>query len=289
MDQGHIKAEELHAWTAVAPGWRKHDARLVAQTAAVSSRLLDLAGLREGHRVLDIACGTGEPAIPAAMRVGATGRVTATDFVEPMLDMAREKAAAQGLTHIEFLKADGEALEVPSASVDAVTIRWGIMFMPDPLRCLKRAYEALKPGGRVAIACWSAPEKNAWVTIPMGVIKRHMEVPPPPPGATGIFSFADPERIRQTLEDAGFKDLVLEEVSLSMADFDRGADFFAFTQEIAGPIAALYAKLTPEIQATVASEVAREAEDYCGAGGRVVIQGVTWVASGLKPLGALSK
>ena len=88
-----LKQREHRSWTGVAPGWRKHDERLVAASAPVTARMLHLLQVRPGTNVLDIACGTGEPAIAVAERVAPGGRVVATDFVDEMLAFAREKAA----------------------------------------------------------------------------------------------------------------------------------------------------------------------------------------------------
>src|SRR5688500_16497060 len=143
-----LKAKEQKVWTNVAPGWRTHDAFLVRATAAVTERMLQLTDLGPGKQMPDIASGTGEPAIPAARMVGPAGRVTGTDFVEDMLKSAREKAARAGLRNVEFQRADGEALEFPDASFDAVTIRFGLMFMPEPETCLRAVHRVLKPGGR---------------------------------------------------------------------------------------------------------------------------------------------
>ena len=277
-----LKDRELTNWTSVAPGWHKHDERLRACFASVSQRMLDAAGVRVGDRVLDIASGTGEPAIPAAERVGPTGYVLGTDFVEDMLAFARSKAAARQLGHIEFRAADGEQLAVPPGSFDVVLIRFGIMFMPDPIACLRRAHAALRPGGRIAVACWAQPERNPAIAVPMGVIKRYLEVPPPAPGAPNIFAFADAERLRGALAEAGFRDVTIGEAAVANGgEFADGAAFFTFIREIAGPIARLYDQLSEVLRARVAEEIAREVETYRNQAGRVAVPGVTWIAGGV--------
>jgi ubiquinone/menaquinone biosynthesis C-methylase UbiE len=282
MDKATMKTKELGNWTRVAPGWRKHDEALARAFKPVTERLLDEAAVGPGGRVLDIASGTGEPALPAAVRVGAAGRVLGLDFVEDMLDCAREKADVRGLTNVEFRRVDGETLDVPGASFDAVTMRWGLMFMPDPGACLTRARGALRDGGRLALACWAAPERNPWVTVAMGVLKRHMELPTPAPGATGIFAFADPSRLAATVEAAGFRDVRVDAVELRPIDMATGAEYFAFTFELAGPLAALFAQLDQRTQELVAREVADDAETRSLVPGRVVLPGATWVASATK-------
>src|SRR5262245_57161799 len=110
MNASDMKAKEFQSWSSVVPGWRKHDARLSKAFNVVSIALLDKAGVKPGHHVLDVACGTGEPAIPAAQRVGPKGRVHATDLVAGMIAFAKEKAAAAALDNIEFVVTDGEQI-----------------------------------------------------------------------------------------------------------------------------------------------------------------------------------
>lgn len=278
VDATALKQREHSTWTAVAPGWRKHDERLTQITKPVTERLLDLAGVGLGHHVLDIACGTGEPAIPAALRV-RDGHVVATDFVEEMLAFAREKAAAKGVRNVEFRRADGEGLSFPDASFDAVTVRFGLMFMPTPLACLTKAHQVLRPGGRIAVACWAGPEENLWASLPMRVIRRELEMPAPPPSSPGLFAFADRSRLESVLKEAGFRNVVAEPVKVRMSDFDSGAEYFTWTRELAGPVATLFAQLPPQKQTAVKSEIEKSA---AGADGRVVYDGVTWVACGVK-------
>lgn len=274
-----LKQREHRSWTSVAPGWRKHDERLVASSAPVTARMIDLLQLRPGTNVLDIACGTGEPAIPIAERVAPGGRVVATDFVDEMLAFGREKAARRGVSNIEFQRVDGEQLDATGGTYDAATIRWGLMFMPEPVECLRRVHGALKEGGRIALACWAAPDKNPWAAIPMGSIRKHLNAAPPPAGTPGLFALADRPRLQAVLEEAGFKDIVIEPVELSMAEFDTGQEFFTFVRELAGPVATLFAQLPPEAQAAAEKEIVTAAS---GPDGRVKLQGVTWVARGTR-------
>lgn len=282
MDNAEMKARELNAWTAVAPGWRKHDARLVQAFTPVSTRMLDLAHIRAGQRVLDIACGTGEPAIPAAQRVGPSGYVLATDFVDDMLAFAREKAAARKLSNIEFRRVDGELLDLPNESFDAVTMRWGLMFMPDPVACLRRAHRTLAVDGRVALATWGPPEKNPWASIPAACIRKYLDVPPPVPGQTGIFSFADAERVRSTLDAAGFREIEIEPFEVLWSGPTDGRTYFQEVMEMAGPLAAMYAKLSDDDKVKFADDVARAAEAQSAATPGVALPGLTWIASAAK-------
>ena len=279
MSDAAMKAKEERVWASVAPGWRTHDAFIAKSTAPVSQRMLQLAGLSPGKRVLDIAAGTGEPAIPAARLVSPGGSVIATDFVEDMLAVAREKAARAGVNNVEFRRVDGEALDFPDGSFDAVTIRFGIMFMPEPDTCLRAVHRVLRSGGRVALATWAAPDKNAWASIAAGILSKLANAPPPKPGAPGIFAFGDPNRLTVGLQAAGFRDIKVEPVEVLMADHDSAAEYLGFLLEIAGPLAALWSQLTPQQQDEAR---ARISEQITGSGGRVKMTGTAWVAAGQK-------
>ena len=243
-----MKSRELQSWTCVAPGWRRHDKRLTEAFGAVSQALLNRAGVKEGDTVLDVACGTGEPSIPAAVRVGANGRVVAIDFVAPMVDFAREKAAAAGLRNIEFRVADGEQLDLPAATFDAATMRWGLMFMPAPVTCLQHIHRALKPGARLALSTWATPDRNPWASVALKVLTKYMELPPPVPGQTGIFAFADPDQIRRTMAAAGFTDIAVENLDVLWVGPRSGREYFNELIEMAGPLASVYAKLPEDEQ-----------------------------------------
>jgi ubiquinone/menaquinone biosynthesis C-methylase UbiE len=279
MSNVSLKDREHENWTRVAPSWGEYDDTLKWYFRAVTERMLATAAVGPGQRVLDIASGTGEPAIPAAEQVGPTGHVLGTDFVESMLAIARRKAESKGLRNVEFRRVDGEEIEVPAGTFDAVLARWGIMFMPDASACLARACRCLRSGGRIAVACWAQPDRNPWASVPLSVLKRHVDLPAPPPGAPGLFAFADPARLRGALEGAGFLDVRVDEVPVVVGEFDDAREYFKMVRELAGPIARIYSGLSPEVQKRVVNEVSLAAEEYRTAG-LVAMSGVTWVASG---------
>jgi enediyne biosynthesis protein CalE5 len=274
-----LKDKEQKTWTLVAPGWRKHDVRMTEAAVPVTNCMLERAHIHTGAHVLDIASGAGEPALTAARRVGPTGKIIGTDFVPEMLAYAREKAQRDGLRHVEFRVVDGEELEFPDASFDAVTMRFGLMFMPDPVECLKRVHRVLKPGGRVAVAVWAAPDKNPWGAIPMGILRKRLNLTPPTPGTPGLFAMADEKRLRSVFEDAGFKDITIEPVDITMVDLSSGREYADYMSELAGPMAMLMKQMSPSDVASVKEEIARAAE---GPGGHTKLTGVALVASATK-------
>jgi ubiquinone/menaquinone biosynthesis C-methylase UbiE len=233
-------------------------------------------------RVLDLASGTGEPSLSIAARVGPQGSVLGTDLAEPMLEFAREKAVERKLSNIEYRVGDAETLHLPPDSFDAATMRWGIMFLPDPVAGLRTAHRALRPGARMALAVWGSPERSPFLSLPLAVLKRHAEVPALPPGTPGIFAFADEDRLPQTLRAAGFHDVGKVPIELHVTDFRSGEEYWNFTKAIAGPIARLYAELPESTRARVDREVASEAERYRVAGGSLDLPGLVWVGWGTR-------
>lgn len=107
-----------------------------------------------GDRVLDVCCGSGASAIPAAVHVGFTGYVLGVDIAESLLELARKKSQQQGLKNIEFRCADFENLNLPRASFDAVVCVFGIFFVPDMLTAIQELWQLVRPGGKLAITSW---------------------------------------------------------------------------------------------------------------------------------------
>ena len=273
-DAKTIKEQQREEWGRAAAGWRKHDERIRQLTQPVSQRLLELVSIGPGHQVLDIACGTGEPALPAARIVGWEGSVLATDMAPEMLEVAREKATAEGLGNVEFRLVDGEELDVEAGSFDAVTCRWGIMFMP--------AWAALRPGGRIAVSVWGPPERNPFFLVPAGVLRKYLESPPPDPTLPGgVFSFADASKLESALAEAGFSETRVESLELTMAEFDSGDEYWRYLREIAGPLATQVAQLPHAVQETVAMEIAAAASGG-DPQGRVSLSGYTLLGSAVK-------
>lgn len=278
MNNLELKEHERKTWAAVAEGWRRRDELLRKSSAPVTERMLELAAIGTGHHVLDIASGTGEPAISAAQRVGDTGRVIGTDLVDDMLTVAREKATHAKLKNIEFRCIDGEALEFVTSSFDAVTIRWGLMFMPEPEACLRRVYRQLKNNGRVVIACWAEPERNPFVSVIMEILAKYREMPKPTPNATGMFSFADAERLRTVLQVSGFVDIKIEDMVVDIIEVDSAATYCATMLDLAGPVKVLVDQLDSKtrdrfIENVVSTASQNEVE------GALRMRGTTWIAS----------
>lgn len=246
-------------------------------TAPVSERMLDLAQLRPGMRVLDVASGMGEPSLRAAHRVGPSGFVLGTDLVDGMLEVARDTARAQGLSNIEFRAADAETLELPEQSFDVATVRWGLMTMPRPERALERIWRALRPSGLLVFSCWGGPEQVEYASLPRRTMARFRPLPPVEPDAPGVFRFADPEQLRPMLTRSGFAMEHVESMHIPVMEAADGAEVVRWIRGFGGPVAKLAQELPLEEQQAWEEEVIRECEPY-RTGDKILLGGVTWLA-----------
>ena len=177
VDPGDFREAQHKHWDSAAVGWMAWSEFNDRADRHISERLVALAGVQTGSRVLDVAAGYGEPALTAARRVGPEGRVVATDISAEMLAFARERAVAAGLGNLEFMQSDAGSLDVPRASFDAAVSRWGIIFEPDAEAAAGRIRRFLKPGSRMAISSWGEPDQVPFLSIPMRTTMARLNVP----------------------------------------------------------------------------------------------------------------
>ncbi len=199
-------------WQDAATAWHGWGPVIADWLGDATELMLDLAGITEGSAVLDVAAGAGEQSLRAAQRVGPGGRVVATDIAPNLLELAAEDARDAGLP-LDTLELDGEALDtLPGDNYDAVISRVGLIYFPDQGRALAGARHVLKPGGRFATVTYSTPDRNEFFSIPIGIIRRRAQLPPPLPGQPGPFSLGAPGVLAASLESAGFSDVVVHTV-----------------------------------------------------------------------------
>lgn len=196
-------------WRAAADGWSKWTEWNTRCMRPIREWLLDAARISPGMRVLDIASGTGQPAIAEAERVGPGGSVVATDLSPEMLTVAQRRAREAGLSNLEFHTMDAEALDFPDASFDAVTCAYGLMFCLDPARAAAEMRRVLKPGGRVALSVWDEAAANPFFSTAERAVAPILHIPPPDPRAPGRFRLAPAGELDAVLEAGGLRDFTI--------------------------------------------------------------------------------
>ena len=232
-------------WNRVAVGWEKWDSFIDQQMAYLNHRLVADARLRSGMRVLDLGSGTGYPALLAAQTIGPTGSVLGIDLAEDMLAAAGRKAKRLGLSNVTFRTGDVTTLPFEAASFDAVTSRFCLMFLPEIPNAAAEIARVLKPGGWIAAAVWSAPEKNPSLSISMNAIKQVVELPTPDPAAPGIFRLAEPGDLAGMLQRAGLTN-VTEQEFLAEWSYGSAEEYYTSLMELAAPIQNLMATLSSD-------------------------------------------
>jgi len=247
LDPGEFRKGQRQQWNQAATGWREWSDLIDGGASGVSERLVQLAGVEPGGRVLDVAAGYGEPSLTAARVAGAEGSVVATDISAEMIAFGRERAAAAGLENIEFVESDAAGLDFPEGSFDAALSRWGIIFEPDGEAAIARVRGFLKPGGRMAISSWGSPERVPFLAIPMRTAMQRLDVPPPPPGTPGPLSRPTPEALSGLLDAGGFSDVEVEETQVTF-EWRSPEEFTTFVKEIAPPIRAIIDPHPQEVQ-----------------------------------------
>jgi SAM-dependent methyltransferase len=268
IDPQRFKSEQKRDWDAAAEGWQKWWPVFERNAQHVSDRLVEIAGVKPGDRVLDIATGNGEPAVTAAHRVGASGRVVAIDQSTGMLAIARKRAAELGIGNIDFRESDAESLSLNDADFDAVVCRWGLMFMPDLATALNGIRRRMKIGARFATAVWSSADKVPMITLAADTVRKLAGLPPAPPGALDPLRLADTSILTEALAAAGFRNVKVERRDV-IFEFDTPDAFTQFRRDVAAPFRALLERQTPELRGRILDAVTEAARASAAADGKV--------------------
>lgn len=240
------------------------EARLAAP---LTRRMLELAQLKPGLRVLDLATGRGEPAIPAAHVVGPAGRVVGVDPAAGLLAIARERADREGLTNLELHA--GDAASISLTGFDVAFSRWGIMYMDQPVAALQATARALVPDGLLVVAVLADPARASYFSFPRQVLAKFASVPPIDFERPGAFFYADPARLVRDLVLAGFRVEHSEELEVDVMEAGTGAELIAWTRAFG--LAALLDPLPEATRRAWEEELARAAPCRLGGVTRIVV------------------
>jgi SAM-dependent methyltransferase len=234
--------------------------------APITHALIDAATIHEGHSVLDVAGGSGEPSITIAEAVGQSGSVICTDAVVEMVRASRSEARNRELANIEFTQCLGEALSFQPDTFDVVVCRLGVMLFPDPSAAIREILRVVRPGGYIAFAVWSARDSNPFFHIVANIVSRYVESPPEDPDAPGAFRFAESGKLASLLNDA---DVI--EVTERVLDFTLDApltpkQFWEVRSELSDTLRAKVAALSKQQVERIAQEVEEAGRAFYEAG-----------------------
>jgi ubiquinone/menaquinone biosynthesis C-methylase UbiE len=279
VEAGRYKDRPPQQWDRVAAGWEKWWRTIESGAQPVSNRLLDMAEVKPGQRVLDIATGIGEPALSAARRVGSAGRVVATDFSTRMLDIARQRATTLGLTNVEFVEADAERLDLPGR-FDAILCRWGLESLSNPSNALAEIRRMLAHNGSFATSVWDVAPKPPVTSIAIALAREMFHSPslqPETPSRHGLAEGA----LERTMTHIGYADVRAEKIAV-IVEFPSVEAFTRYLTDVSPELAALLSDQPSGRQKEYLKELAEEVRQRVTVDASVRVQSMTICAVGRK-------
>jgi SAM-dependent methyltransferase len=266
FDPGAYKETTKAQWQEAAEAWHRWTPTIREWLAPVTKEMVSMGGIRTGARVLDIAAGAGDPSVQFAEQVGPSGSVLATDISSNLLEFAAEEARKRGLSNYETRVMDGENLDLPEGHFDVATSRVGLIYFPEQVKALSGMRQTLKPGGRTVHAVYSTADKNGFFSVPISVIRRRAQLPPPLPGQPGPFSLGTPGVLEDVYTRAGFVQVEARMVSapLRMAS---AAECLRFERESFGALHQMLVNMPVEERESVWQEIEEELRQFEGPSG----------------------
>jgi enediyne biosynthesis protein CalE5 len=279
FDPAAFKAGQREQWSNVAAGWRRRWPVFERGAQALSNRMMDLAHVAPGQRVLDVATGIGEPAMTAARRIGPTGTVTAIDQAPQMLAVARERLQTSGVENVEFIEGDAEVVALSADFFNAVVCRWGLMFFHDPVAALACFRSSLVQGGWLVVAIWGPPERVPMISLPFSVLRGKETQPTSLPPGPNPFALSEPVRLEQVLLDAGFAQVQSESHSVTF-EFASVDELLGHMGDVSAPIRMIMGSSSTSRQVEFWEELAVAATPFTEADGKVRLVNECLIASG---------
>ncbi|MEO8560069.1 MAG: class I SAM-dependent methyltransferase [Rhodospirillales bacterium] len=260
--------------------WLRSTERLERGLTPLGQAAIDAAKPKPGERVLDIGCGAGPTSQKLAQAVGGSGEVLGVDVSQPLIAAAKQRAA--GMNNLHFTVADASAAKF-DGQYDLLFSRFGVMFFADPPGAFANLRHALKPGGRLAFVCWRAFKENSWAFVPFMAAVPHL--PPiarPEPNAPGPFAFADGERVKRILGEAGFADIAVTPFDTKMANSNSLDEAVVFSSEI-GPVSRVLADASDEQRGKAVAAIRAILQKRLDDGSGLSLPAACWIVTGRNP------
>jgi SAM-dependent methyltransferase len=273
-----FRADSRRRWGDQAQGWEERRGPLRTATMPVSAWMIEAIDPQPGHIVLELAAGTGDTGLLAAELIEPGGTLICSDFSPEMLATAQRRAEELGVRNVRFKQIDAAtSIDVEAASLDGVLCRWGYMLMADPGSALRETRRVLKPGARVALAAWAAPEDNPWSVLPNRELTERGAGEQADPDAPHQFSWAEEGVVADQLEAAGFGEHHVESLEFTM-DYASAEDWWASQSALSARFSAALRSAGEADLAAARAAVERHAERFGSADGHLRIPARSWVA-----------
>jgi SAM-dependent methyltransferase len=267
FDPVKYKETTREQWQEAAKAWHRWGPTLEEWLGQATEIMLDMVGIGLGSRVLDVAAGAGGQTIAAARRVGPDGYVLATDISSNILEFTANSAHQAGLSNVETCVMDGESLEeLEEGSFDAVISRVGLIYFPNQQKALAGMRRALKPGGKIAAVVYSTPENNKFFSVPISIIRRRAQLPPPLPGQPGPFSLGNPRVLEEVFESAGLIEVHSQVLSAPL-HLPSAAECVRFERESFGALHQMLSGLDDTQREAAWAEIEQELRKFEGPDG----------------------
>ena len=222
--------------------WRQQSAQMGQH---MTDAIVEAAAVRPGRDVLDVACGTGEPAISIARMMNGTGSVVGVDISAEPLKIAEQRAGSAGSTNVRFQQGDVHQLAFADGSFDRVTCRLGLMFFADCPRALREIHRVLRPGGRAALLAWG-PMQQPYFETTIGTILRTVPELKLPASGAAMFKFGEQGKLTAMLHEAGFSEVNEEFRTVSWSWPGPPEDVWAYFKDVTVPFKPLFEAVPPE-------------------------------------------
>ncbi|MFI5311529.1 MAG: class I SAM-dependent methyltransferase [Gemmatimonadales bacterium] len=272
MDARLQRRVQRYGWDKAASAYERYWS---AQLEPAQGKLMELAALQPGERVLDVACGSGLVTLRAAAAVGEAGSVVGVDISEEMVRLLQQVVARAGLSNVTAERMDAEDLRLPDASVDTALCALGLMYVPEPRAALAEMLRVLRPGGRAVAAVWGARANCGWADIfPIVDARVQSEVCPM------FFQLGNGDGLRWTMNAAGFTDIVVERISTTLR-YASGEEACGAAFD-GGPVALAYSRFDERVRAEVRAEYLASIEKF-RRGERYDVAAEFVIASGIRP------